>query len=303
MSRFLFFLSLYTIILSGCSETDTVKPSSLTYKELSKDHIFSGFGASLGDPLTGINKIPAIQNPTFTNVKEGLYSGEELCIGMEIKGQYYFASLRVLNTREIVTVEGRSICFCPLAGLALGVGKPIVISGLLRYDTFVLYDKRNKSLVLAYDLSYPKIETENLNFVSLYQLQYKGVLKHFKNAKILDPRKYPARNPYGTYSMNMKCGIGHPKPVDMQKYKEAIHPKDRVLIVYEKGKPFKAYPLSEVKKTLENKSGSFEDGSISVVYDVDTDYLYIKRKKGLSQVYAYYFAVRQNLPNLKIYSF
>ena len=288
----------------------TTTTSELTFKKLKKDGIVSGFGTSSGDPLRFRNRIPRINDPTYINVTSGLYQSEQLCVGFRAQSGWRFSPITILNSREIVNHDNRvALCYCPLAGLTVAIEGDISISGLLKYDTFVLYDNKQHELILPFTQdAYSKDR-----FIPLRELQllnFSGVVNHFAGAKILDPERYIERNPYGSYATNDLQGIGHEKPGLKKPFKKSdagLHPKELCLIAGYQGRLQRAYPFTELKKSVPKDGGSFEDtlnGKRVLVYFYPQHrWAYVKDKdnQSLNLAYAYVFSMLQHLPGIPIY--
>lgn len=301
----------YSLIVATLIKADLIFSKGLTYKELSKDGIVSGFREKNGHPLKYLNQIAPITNPRYVRVAKNLYLKKELCIGtLTIKG-WRFSPLSVLNYREIVNHSGdNSLCFCPLAGLAISIKGDMEVSGLLKYDAFVLHEKATGDLLLPYDQGIYK-KNDFIPFANTQLLTYEGIMAYFPNALIL-ASTYPHGEPYGSYSSSRRQGVGHAKPALKSHYKFSrigLHPKERVLLVGFEGKIQKGYPFSELKKHVGSQGGFFSDfihsKLIYVHYEPKYQWAFAEDEYGasLNVGYSYMFALYQHRPDLPIYRF
>lgn len=281
-----------------------------SYKDLLPHGIVSGFGIRQGDALNGLDNIKSINKPRFISVDKSLYPPEVICVGIKIGGNYFFAPKMTLNNYEIVNFKDKALAFCPLAGLSIAPKGTFGVSGLLKYDAFVLFDKQNKNIVLPYSQEYfDSSKTLSLNPVQ--ELNFKGILKKFSNAKILDPKYYRhSPNAYGDYPTSNQMGLHHPKPglkkpFDFKKMK--LHPKDKVLIIGNQ-KLEKGYLIKTLKElSLKNKlplEDSINGMSIKIYYDESCQWAYAlnDKRENINMAFSYLFALKQHLPDLKIYS-
>ena len=304
------FLVILTILITVIVSIATTKSTELTYPNLKKHGIVSGFGISDGHPLQFRNRIPRIDQPIYIPVRNELYPPQQLCVGIKTVSGWSFSPISILNSREIVYHEDdTALCYCPLAGLSIAITGDITISGLLKYDTFILCKSASDEMILPFTQTvYPKDQFIPLKEVQL--LNFIGVITHFPNAKILDPQKYSQRNPYGDYSTSDLQGIGHNKPGLKTRYDSAnvgFHPKEMVLIAGFDGKLQKAYPFKELKASVPSKGGSFEDRiegqKITVSFDPQYQWANATETNGqsLNLAYTYIFSMVQHLPNIPIY--
>lgn len=305
-------IALPFLLILAMPLNNAVGESSLTYQELQKQGIVSGFGVRSGDPLRNVNRIPAISNPQYLKVEKGLYASSELCIGTETARGWRFSPIYILNSHEIVNLNNSgSLCFCPLAGLAVATAEKLVISGLLKYDTFVLYRRKDQKLILPFTQEVIGDPQQTLSFHGIHMLTYDGILKHFPEALILDPSVYRGRkNAYGDYPIDSRMGIGHPKPgltKPFNRRKEGYHSKEKVLVIGLNGNLSKAYPFSELKKNISSSGGFVNDvvDGVNVIihYFPQYQWAYAKNSKGdlLNLAYSYIFSLKQHLPDIEIY--
>ncbi|MDT8389942.1 MAG: DUF3179 domain-containing (seleno)protein [Lentisphaeria bacterium] len=290
--------------------TGVCRADRLSYQSLAEDGIVSGFGRKHGDPLKQVDRIQPISRPVYVPARSDLYESDTLVAGTRVQGTWHFAPINTLNTREIINHGGdTALCFCPLAGLVVAVEGQMGVSGLLKYDTFVLYDHETKELILPFDQkTYRQSKRRPLGEVQM--LTYDGMLRNFPDAKILDPRKYSLKNPYGSYATDRRKGIGHPKPgldgktaVDGTRY----HPKERVLIIGFGGAMQKAYPFSELRRMVPAEGGSFRDTvdgqQVVVHYAPGYDWARVTDADGhsLNVGYSYIFALLQHHPSFPLF--
>lgn len=291
--------------------SELISAKEFTYRELAKDGIVSGFRAKNGHPLKLLNQIRPIDNPQYVKVKKNLYLKKELCIGTLTAQGWRFSPLAILNHREVIN-HGRNIalCFCPLAGLALAVDGEMGVSGLLKYDAFLLYANETKDLILPYAQKIYIKETD-VPFGPIQLLTYEGILAYFPDALILD-KIYPMGNPYRTYDSSRRQGVGHTKPGLKFQYKSSkigFHPKERVLIIGFEGRMDKAYPFSELKKAVGVNGGWFEDivndRSVFIYYEPKYQWAKAEDKGGhsLNVAYSYIFSLYQHRPEIPIYRY
>jgi len=296
--------------LSLCLAASCAAEQDLTYRKLAADGIVSGFGAHRGDPLALKGRIPAINRPSYVPVKKGLYPGDLLCIGRRIDNDRVFSPIESLNSHEVVNHGGKgALCFCPLAGLCIAVDGDMTVSGLLRYDTFVLLEDRTGDLLLPFpqeayrtDRSIPLREIQLLN--------YRGVVEQFPAARILDPGEHNRSTPYGSYTEDTRMGVGHPRPGIQQAHSRddhGHHPKELVLVAGFAGRMQKAYPLSALKSQVARDGGSFTDTiggkTVTVHYHPLLRWANVTDATGasLNVAYAYIFALLQSLPDIPVY--
>ena len=306
-----------------------------SYRDLGDHGIVSGFGIDWGDPSAMINRIPAIDLPHYIPVAEAETSfalnREDLCVGIDRDGVMHFAPLFILNSHEIVNhADAPAIAYCPLAGLSVAIDGKTYISGLLRWDTFVLYDPEDESLILPFD----QRSLDGKRHVPLHPLRlltFAGVVAKFPDAQILSPELHRGdHGAYGSYATDGNLGIGHPKPGMRGEYdadEDPIHPKENVLIVGTANELKKAYPFSQLAAATANGAHSFTDTidgiQIALSYDpkykcadvetVDTgmpsgpaaqNMPAAQNKPAMElrpRAFSYYFAMRQHLPDLPVY--
>ena len=282
---------------------------SLTYKELYKNGIVSGFGVKNGHPLDLLDQITPINSPKYVKANSHLYPKNELCIGTLTPKGWKFSPINVLNRHEIIhNGKSNSLCFCPLAGLVTATPSRIGVSGLLKYDAFLLYDYQSKELILPYSQKFYKTQ-KSIAFSQVQLITFEGMMKYFPNSFILD-NVYSTKDPYGKYSSDTRLGIGHENPglkIRYESNKMGFHPKERVLVIGFDGKLQKAYPFSELRKVAGNQTGSLEDSldhtSVYIYYKANYDWAYAEDEKGnsLNVGYSYIFALYQHRPDIPIY--
>ena len=299
------------IIFGFVSLLSFAADDKLTYKSLVKDGIVSGFGKRSGHPLYFVNAIRPISRPKYVRVKRHLYKQKELCIGSLTSNGWRFVPIAVLNSREIVNHRWEnSLCFCPLAGLAISVPGVMGVSGLLKYDTFVLHADATGDLILPYTQKVYK-KNQVISFQPVHLLTYGGIVANFPDALVLDS-VYPLRNPYGNYSTSPRQGVGHATPGLRPKYKSSkfgLHPKERVLIIGFGGRLQSAFPFSEILKTVGKKGGEFvyelNGRKVYIHYAPQYQWATAKDEFGnnLNVAYSYMFSLYHNLPDLPVYFF
>jgi hypothetical protein len=285
-------------------------PSS--YRELARHGIVSGFGMFSGNPATTISRIPAIDRPDYIPVDEARLRDDDLCVGIERQGIWHFAPLFILNSHEIVNHhDAPAIAYCPLAGLSIAIDGRTYISGLLRWDAFVLYDPDTDSLILPFDQRSLDGERQ-IAFEPLELLTFAGVRHRFPDARILSPSSHHGnRSQYGDYPRNRQLGLGHPKPGLRGTYdarSETIHPKEQVLIVGTATKMMKAYPFSTLEEATDGGRKTMTDqiDGVEVVLSYDPEFRHAQVTAETdalqARAFSYYFALRQHLPDLPVYS-
>ncbi len=68
---------------------------------------------------------------------------------MKTETGWTFVPLSILNYNEIINNSGnRALCYCPLAGLAIALDEKTGVSGLLKYDAFLLYDETSDGVCI-----------------------------------------------------------------------------------------------------------------------------------------------------------
>lgn len=215
-----------------------------------------------------------------------------------------------MNSHEVINHGGKAaLCWCPLAGLCISVAGDMTVSGLIRYDTFVLYEEKTSDLIIPF-LQHKLGNEAFVRFREIQLLNYRGVTEKFPAAMILDPHVHNRSRPYGSYPTDDSIGLGHPRPGLTNFYSKAQHghtPKAIVLVAGREGRMEKAYPLVELKLKVPRLGGSFKDtigdGVVTVYYShfhrwanvVDSE------EKSLNVAYAYFFALVQNLPDIPIF--
>lgn len=303
------FIAIIICFIYVFSSNEVNAGESYTYENLKKDGLVSGFGIQQGNPLAMINQIKAIANPIYVNVKEGLIDKSVLCIGTLDDGKWKFTPISFLNTREIVQNKNNALSFCPLAGLSVSIPGEIRISGLLKYDTFVLYDMKQKKMIIPFDQRNYKGK-KKIAYHPIQLLTYEGIVKEFPDSVILDPTRYNAQNPYGNYSTNKQCGIGHPKPGMKKVFKPnniGYQAKELVLIAGFGGMMQKAYPFAALKKKMGNGKKPFEDTiagkKVTVAFNEQYNWLEVKDKNGnvLNVAFSYIFALLQHYPDFELF--
>ncbi len=300
------------VVISCSSEPES---SQLSYENLRKDGIISGFGISRGNPLDLLNRIQPIASPDYVDIKPDLYENDLMCLGVKTKKGWQFVPLSILNYNEIINSDDNiSLCYCPLAGLAISVNGKMGVSGLLKYDTFLLYDEDSGELILPYSQQTYK-SNQHISLNPIHFLTYEGILKRFNHAKIINPKYYKNKSdsPYGNYGSNKQMGIGHEKPGLNADFGQSeylrYHPKDRVLVIGHSGRFEKAYPIPELKNRLGESGGSFSDSingrEVTISYSPKYDWAYAKDKNGhnINLAFSYIFSLYQHLPRIPIYTF
>ena len=252
----------YCYALLAVSLLAAEQPERLTFESLSENGVVSGFGIRHGDPLVMKGRISAIDHPIYVSATNGVYPSDLLCIGAQIDGTWSFSPIESLNSHEVVNHKGQAaLCFCPLAGLSIALDGDMTVSGLLRYDTFVLYEDKTGALIVPFlQRSYRDNRRVLLREIQL--LTYAGVVGRFPQARILDPAAHERTQPYGSYPTDSNPGIGHPRPGlewHYSKKQYGHHPKEMVLVAGRNGLMEKAYPLAELKRSVPSEGGSFED--------------------------------------------
>lgn len=298
------------ILLALVGSTTADMPS---YRELARDGVISGFGNQSGDPARMINRIPAIDRPRYIPVDEARMRDDDLCVGIERQGVMHFAPLYILNRHEIVNhKDAPAIAHCPLAGLTVSIDGRMVISGLLRWDTFVLYDPESEQLILPYDQRSLDGE-QHVPLRPLEMLTFAGVREKFPDAMILSPRAHEgSRTTYGSYPTDEQLGIGHPKPGMRGQYrrgKEPFHPKEYVLIVGTPSRMLKAYPFAALDRASDGGAKVVTDriGDLQVTLSFDPEARHAQVVSASSEhvqarAFSYYFAMRQHLPDLPVFT-
>ena len=297
------------LILTVLTTHPVISKDDLTYKKLYKDGIVSGFRVKNGHPLNLLDQIPPITRPRYVEARKNLYRKDELCIGTLTPEGWRFSPINVLNHHEVIHNGGyNSLCFCPLAGLVITTPGRMGVSGLLKYDAFLLYDYQSKELILPYNQESYKNQNP-IPFLHVQLISYKGVMEYFPNARILD-NIYPTNDPYGRYSKDRRLGVGHANPGLKNKYKSSkigFHPKERVLIIGFDGKFQKAYPFSELKKVVNGRGGYFEDNvdqtPVYIYYYQEYNWAFAEDNNGnsLNVAYSYIFTLYQHRPDILIY--
>ena len=304
------FLGIIALCAASICTVRTSGTGELSFKRFKKDGIVPGFGISNGDPLRFRDRIPRINDPKYVFVNETLYESNQLCVGINIQSNWYFSPISILNSREIVNHSNAiALCYCPLAGLVVALKGDISISGLLKYDTFLLVENKKEEIILPFTQSvYEKEGFVPLENVQL--LNFSGLIKNFPKARILDPNEYSQRNPYGRYANSDVQGIGHEKPGLKKAYDQkevGFHPKELVLIAGFDGKLQRAYPFAELKKSVPQAGGSIEDviceKKVHVFYYPQYQWAYVKNEENqnLNLAYTYIFSMLQHLPKIPIY--
>jgi len=209
------------------SQASAEIPSS--YRELARHGIVSGFGLKSGLPAAMINRIPAIYEPHYVSVDEARLRDDDQCVGVQRQDIWHFAPLFILNSHEIVNHDDApAIAYCPLAVLSVAMYGRTYISGLLHWDTFVIYDPDTRALILPFDQS--TLDGEQLIMLQpLEQLSFAGIRRKFPFARILSPRSHDGnRRAYGSYPHDQELGLGHAEAGLRGRYDpraETIHPK------------------------------------------------------------------------------
>ena len=258
-----------------------------------------------------IDRIPAIDRPIYVAVDKARLQDDDLCVGVERQGKWHFVPLFILNSHEIVNHDDApSIAYCPLAGLSVAIDGRTYISGLLRWDAFVLYDPDSKALILPFDQSSVDGERQ-VPLQSLELLSFAGIRRKFPDARILSPAAHDGnRSAYGSYPRDRELGLGHAKPGVRGKYDprtETIHPKERVLIVGTPSRMMKAYPFSSLAAATDNAQQTFTDhvDGVELVLSYDAQFRHAQVSAAgdtiKARAFSYYFALRQHLPDLPVY--
>ena len=282
----------------------------LSYEMLAKGGIVSGFGFRRGDPLDPRGRIAAINSPSYVKPTEGLYPLDALCIGTQVDDRWVFSPVESLNSHEIINhQEKAALCWCPLAGLCISVEGDMTVSGLLRFDTFVLYENKSGELILPFlQRKYEKKDSVRLREIQL--MNYRGVVEKFSTAGILNPKLHRRTRPYGMYPTDDRVGLGHPRPGLTNIFSNAkygYHPKEIVLIAGRSGIMEKAYPLVELKRKVQEPAGSFEDRigtqKVTVQYSHFRHWANVVVPEGqsLNVAYTYFFALVHNRPQIPIF--
>ena len=139
---------------------------------------------------------------------------DDLCVGIQRQGVWHFAPLFILNSHEIVNhPDAPAIAYCPLAGLSVVIDGRTYISGLLRWDTFVLYDPDSDSLILPFDQK--SLDGEQIRLQPLELLTFAGVRHKFPDAGSCRPLRIteialsteiiPATGSWGSVTPSRAC--------------------------------------------------------------------------------------------------
>mgnify|MGYP001170680220 CR=1 FL=1 len=283
-----------------------------SYKALAREGIVSGFGLKSGDPEAMVNRIPAIDRPHYVSVDEVDLRDDDMCVGIQRQGSWHFAPLFILNSHEIVNHDDApAIAYCPLAGLSVAIAGKTYISGLLRWDTFVLYDPARQSLILPFDQQTLDGE-QHVPLQPLEMLTFAGVRDKFPQARILSPASHRGnRSAYGSYPHDGQLGLGHAKPGMRGRFDEeaeSLHPKEQVLIIGTAAQMMKAYPFSQLAAATEDGDKTLTDvvDGVEVILSYDPDarhaqVLAATDDEVKARAFSYYFALRQHLPDLPVY--
>jgi len=304
-------ISIFGILAPLLIVSTTFSQIPYSYRELKSQGIISGFGVRNGDPSNMINRIPAIDDPKYVRAEKNLYPSSEKCFGVNLNGSWRFSPIAILNSHEIVNHnQSLALCYCPLAGLACALADNMHISGLLKWDTFVLFSKKGKELILPFAQQTLKSK-KTIPLQGIQFLNFSGILKHFPQALILDPAIYRG-NPqaYGDYPVNDRMGIGHSKEglkTPFLPKEEGFHPKEMVLVAGFDKKLMKAYPFKELEKKVSSPGGYFSDTlngqKIQVYFYPEYHWAYAMDKQSnlLNLAYSYIFALKQHLPQIEVY--
>jgi len=259
-----------------------------------------------------INRIPAIDAPRYVSVGAANLKDDDLCVGVQRQGVWHFAPLFILTSHEIVNHDdGPAIAYCPLAGLSVAIEGRTYISGLLRWDAFVLYDPDTEALILPFDQRSLDGE-QHVPLQPLEMLSFAGVRRHFPGARMLSPASHDGnRSAYGSYPRDGQLGIGHAKPGMRGVFDprtESVHPKDYVMIVGTADRMLKAYPFSALEaaagKAQTTVTDSVDGAAISLTWDEDFRHARVVAASDhdiTARAFSYYFALRQHLPDLPVY--
>lgn len=302
-------------ILTVATLSEAQMPDS--YHELAALGIVSGFGYHSGDPSAMINSIPAIDRPHYVSVsgaslRDDDLRDDDLCAGIERQGVMHFAPLFILNSHEIVNHDDApAIAYCPLAGLSVAIDGKAYISGLLRWDTFVLYREEDDALVLPFDQTSVGGD-QHVPLHPLQQLTFAGIKVKYPEARVLSPRSHDGnRSAYGSYPTDRRLGIGHDKAGQRGRYDpgtESLHPKERVVLIGTAGRLMKAYPFSELAAATEDGAHTLTDeiDGRQVVLSYDPAYQHAQVQTSPSdslqvRAFSFYFSLRQNLPDLPVF--
>lgn len=300
----------FMALLFGANLATAQMPSS--YQELARNGLVSGFGLSSGRPAAMINRIPAIDEPRYVSVEAARLRDDDLCVGVQRHGVWHFAPLFILNMHEIVNHDdGPSIAYCPLAGLSVAIDGRTYISGLLRWDAFVLWDPDTEALILPFDQRTLDGE-QHVPLQPLEMLSFAGVRRHFPDARMLSPRSHDGnRSAYGSYPTDGQLGIGHAKPGIRGVFNprtESVHPKDYVMIAGTADRMLKAYPFSALEAAAgrgqTTVTDSIDGAAISLTWDEGFRHARIVADSDhdiAARAFSYYFALRQHLPDLPVY--
>ncbi len=304
-------LAALVILFFGVTAATARMPDS--YGELARHGLVSGFGLTSGRPAAMINRIPAIDRPRYVGVDEAHLRPDDLCVGVQRQGVWHFAPVFILNSHEIVNHDdGPALAYCPLAGLSVAVEGRTYISGLLRWDAFVLYDADSEELILPFDQR-SLDGAQHVPLLPLEWLSFAGIRRHFPEARMLSPEAHDGnRSAYGSYPSDDRLGIGHTKPGMRGRFDpraEDVHPKEQVMIVGTPERLLKAYPFDALHRATEagqtTLTDSIDGAAISITWEPD-----VRRARVVdagdstitARAFSYYFALRQNLPALPVFA-
>ena len=272
MLRYTYALIFTFLIVTSCSSQKKVLNGfEIEEPTVPADEILVGNPARDG--------IPAIDDPQYIeSTKAGYLSADDKVIGVHFNGVARAYPLKILTWHELVNADvgGQSvvISYCPLCHSAYVFSREIKgqkltfgVSGLLYNNNVIMFDRQTESL-------WSQMETEAINGpmkgTELEQLPASSTTwsdwrSRHPETKVLSKdtgynRNYE-RSPYGNYSENREIMF----PVTDSS--DRFHPKALIAGVEIDGS-FKAYPLSELKKSEKSVlHDTFKGKKLTIRYD------------------------------------
>lgn len=271
-----------------------------------------------GPPRDGI---PAIDNPQFAKAEEAAFlRGDDLILGVVVKGEARAYPIRILNWHEVVNdeIQGRKIAvtFCPLCGSGVvfdsarakngdalaenGQALSFGVSGLLYNSDVLLYDRKSESLwsqLLRKAVS-GKMKGKQLKALPAEHTTWEDWKSRYPNSLVLTAETGHDRD----YNRNPYAGYGDSPDIyfPLANRSAEFHPKERVLGVF-RGGEHKAYPFSELEKTGKEKIPDTVGGKqITVIWSPASQSARLQNETGEATT-LFWFAWFAFHPQTKIY--
>jgi hypothetical protein len=229
--------------------------------------------------------IPSIDHPRFIAAADAKFlADEDIVMGLELDGDTRAYPVTILNYHEIVNdvVAGRplAVTYCPLCGSGLvfertfnGQAVEFGVSGLLRNNDLILYDRETESLwqqITGRAFAGP-LRGEELRAVPVTMTRWRRWRAAHPDTRVLSTdtgfdRPYANRLPYGDYDSSDR--LLFPVALDRR-----LHPKTVVFGVELDGASF-----AVTERALEQERSIEQDGTPGLAWKLsDSGHVSVSR--------------------------